>query len=102
MSPEHLDRLEEELAREPYLEDGGFTARVMGRLPPPRRARATVLALSGLAAAAIGAATLPGLVADLLRTAAAGPAWLPAGGAVAVGATLALGAAAGLGRLLLE
>jgi hypothetical protein len=57
------DRIEEEaLDRQlrealPYIEDGGFTARVLQRLPPPRSARslrAIILLGSAIAAGILG------------------------------------------------
>ena len=37
-----LERLlREDAARDPYIEDGGFTARVMAGLPAPRRQRSS-------------------------------------------------------------
>lgn len=57
------DRLDALLEREPYLDDGGFTARVLDRLPPRRRdPRSLVLGLSGAAAAVTAALVLPGAV----------------------------------------
>lgn len=57
------DELEQLLSAAPHLDDAGFTARVMARLPESRsRAsarRAVVLAVS-LCAAFAGALTLPG------------------------------------------
>jgi hypothetical protein len=95
------DRLDEHLAREPYLDDGGFTGRVMAELPPRRRdARPIVLGLSGAAAAVTAALVLPGAVQAGLAAASAValPAALPPG--LLVGAVAALVAAAVAGLAL--
>ena len=85
------DRLDELLEDEPYLDDGGFTARVMEGLPPRRRdPRPLVLACSGAAAGVTGALVLPGAVQAGLQALAA--ASLP----VAVAPGLLVGAAAAL------
>jgi hypothetical protein len=92
IDPERLDEL---LQDEPYLDDGGFTARVMAGLPPRRRdPRPLVLGLSGAAAAVTAVLVLPGAVqAGLAALAAASlPAELPHG--LVVGAAAALVAAA--------
>jgi hypothetical protein len=95
------DRLEELLLAEPYLEDEGFTDRVMARIPPPRRdLRPLALGISGVAAAALAAICLPELVRDAADAAAA---WqLPAGSGpgMALAGLAALGAAAVAGALL--
>jgi hypothetical protein len=54
-----------ELLREDevYIEDNGFTERVLGRLPPPRRAsrwRAPILICSTLLACLVGLVLVPG------------------------------------------
>ncbi|MBL6750851.1 MAG: hypothetical protein ISP90_10035 [Nevskia sp.] len=69
LSPEHERRLEqllrEDAAREPYIEDAGFTARVMDRLPPAQRSYSWLgPALGGLGAAVVAA--FSSLPADLL------------------------------------
>jgi hypothetical protein len=75
IDPERLDEL---LAREPYLEDGGFTDRVMASLPSRRRdPRPWILGASVAAALAVGYAVLPGAVAAALQAVASMP--LPAG-----------------------
>jgi len=96
------DRLDELLAREPYLDDDGFTARVLAELPPRRRdPRPLVLGLSGAAAAVTAAVVLPGAVQAGLTalSAAALPVALPPG--VLLGAAAALVAAAVAGLALL-
>ncbi len=53
------DPLEQALAEPAYVEDGGFTDRVMSALPARREPRrGAVLLVAGVAAAALGAATL--------------------------------------------
>jgi hypothetical protein len=85
--------MDDALSHGPYLEDGGFTARVMEGLPPPRRARGRLLVpLFALAGVAVGAALLLGPGA---ASVAALGAWL-AGGAAAPGAV----PAAALGAVL--
>jgi uncharacterized OsmC-like protein len=69
IDPERLDEL---LAREPYLDDDGFTARVVAGLPPRRRdPRPLVLGLAGAAAAVAAALVLPELVQAALAAVAA-------------------------------
>jgi hypothetical protein len=87
--------LEDLLEGAPYLEDGGFTARVMAGLPARRRdPRRWALGLSSAAAALTALAVLPGAVqAGLAALAAAAlPApWLPVlllGGLAAAAAAL--------------
>ena len=95
------DRLDELLAREPYLDDGGFTARVVAGLPPRRRdPRPAVLGLAGVAAAVTAVLVLPDAVrAGLSALAAASlPAALPAD--LVLGAAAALAAAAVSGLLV--
>ena len=68
------DRLDELLTQEPYLNDDGFTGRVMARLPPRRRdPRRLVMGGSVAAAVAVGFVVLPPAVREALRTAAATP-----------------------------
>ncbi len=67
------DPLEAALARPPYLDDAGFTARVVAALPARRRrARTAVLAAGGLLSTGVGALLLaqlaPGLGPALLRS----------------------------------
>ena len=53
------DPVEAALREAPYLDDGGFTEGVLETLPPRRPdRRGPVLLAAGLAAAALGAATL--------------------------------------------
>jgi len=60
------DPVEEALMRVPYVDDAGFTDRVMARLPPSRRRlRVAILIASGAAAAAVAALVLPGAAATL-------------------------------------
>jgi len=85
------DPIDELLAREPYREDDGFTARVLERLPPRRRdRRAIALGLAAAAAAAAGAFSLPMVGRDLAALAA----WWPPLGLPASAAALLLGLAA--------
>jgi hypothetical protein len=101
MSPDPLDPVEAALAGEPYLDDDGFTRRVMDRLPG--RGPAAVARWAGAAAAAgVAVLTLPGLLAELLAAASAAPTWLPPSALVAAGAALVAGAALGLARLLAD
>lgn len=90
-------RLDELLAREPYLDDAGFTARVVAALPRRRRdPRPLVLGLAGLAAAVTGALVLPEAVqAGLAWAVALLAATLPAAASpgLLVGAAAALAAA---------
>ena len=91
------DPVDEALAHGPYLEDDGFTARVLTGLPPPRRARGRFLVpLFALAAVSLGVALLLGPGAALLPSIGAwllsGPAALGAVPAAALGAGLALAA----------
>lgn len=68
LDPEKLEAL---LADEPYVDDGGFTARVMDELPPPRRdLRPFIMAGSVAAALATGILVLPGAVQAGLAAAA--------------------------------
>jgi hypothetical protein len=56
--------------RDDYVDDDGFTALVMAKLPPPATLpawRKPVLALLWVAAGIGVAATLPGLATDMLR-----------------------------------
>jgi hypothetical protein len=53
-----------------YLDDGGFTARVLGHLPPVRALpawRRPVIMLLWLVAAAFAAIALPGLAVEVAR-----------------------------------
>jgi len=82
------DPIDEMLAREPYREDQGFTARVLERLPPRRRdRRAIALGLAAAAAAAAGALSLPVLAQEVAGVAA----WWPPFGLPAPAAALLLG-----------
>ncbi len=93
------DRLDALLEREPYLDDGGFTARVLEALPPPRRSRRRlILGVSGAAAALTAALVLPGAVKAGLAAlgALALPAALPTGLVVGLAAAAVAGATAWL------
>ncbi len=60
------DPLEAALARPPYLDDAGFTARVVAALPAPRRrGRTAVLAAGGLLSTGVGALLLAQLAPGL-------------------------------------
>jgi len=92
-------RLDELLEREPYLDDAGFTARVLEALPPPRRdRRRLVLGLSAGAAAVTALLVLPEAVRVGLAAlgAAALPAAVPAGLLVGAAATVVAAAVVGL------
>ncbi len=84
------DPIEEALVRAPDVDDAGFTARVMARLPPPRHGLrwATPLAWAA-AAAALAAFILPGAT----EAAAAALAGVKLGAIAAWAAPLGLGAA---------
>jgi hypothetical protein len=89
------NRLEEMLEHEPYVDDGGFTGRVMAKLPARRRdPRPWVIAISLCASGGVGAAVLPGAVKTALVSFATmpAPAWATPGLLVAGLATV--GAAA--------
>jgi len=91
--------LEELLEGAPYLDDGGFTERVMAGLPGRRRdRRAWVLGFSVAAAMITALAVLPGAVAAGLAALAAVPlpAALPPGLLLGGLAALAAAAVAGL------
>jgi hypothetical protein len=93
------DRLDALLEKEPYLDDAGFTARVMERLPPRRRdPRPVALGLSATAAGVTAALVLPEAVRAGLAALAALPlpAALPPGLLLAGAATLVAAAVAGL------
>jgi len=89
------DPVDEALEHGPYVDDGGFTARVMDGLPPPRRSRGRALVpVFALLAVALGLVLAPG--AGILPALAA---WLGGGAATlgavpvaAIGALLALAA----------
>jgi hypothetical protein len=91
------DLLEELLATEPHVEDGGFTERVLARLPPRRRDPwPVVMSLSAAAAAGVAAAVLPGLLASARAALAAGPAGISPSLLAAAGSTLVAAAVAAL------
>jgi hypothetical protein len=95
------DRLDDLLTREPYLDDGGFTAQVLERLPPRHRdLRPWVKGLSALAAGVTALLVLPGLVQAGLASLAtvALPAAVAPG--LVVGLAAAVGAAALVGLVL--
>jgi hypothetical protein len=95
---ERRDPVSDALARGPYLDDDGFTERVMARLPPRRwRARAPLLVAAALAAGAAGSAALLGPGAPLLAALAA---WAGGGGAFPVAALCALAALGASGALV--
>jgi len=84
------DRLDELLEKEPYLDDGGFSARVMDALPPRRRdLRPLVLGVSSAAAAVTALLVLPGAVQAGLQA-------LTAASLPALATGLLVGVAAGL------
>jgi hypothetical protein len=96
------DAVDDALAHGPYLEDAGFTARVLGRLPPARRARGRALVpVFALLAGALGVALVLGPGAGIFPALAA---WLGGGvaslGAVPVATVGALLALAGTGLLV--
>ena len=96
IDPEGLDAL---LEKEPYLDDAGFTARVIDRLPARRRdLRPLALGISGAAAAATAALVLPGAVQAGLASLAglALPAAIPPGLLLGAAAALVAVAVAGL------
>jgi len=96
MSATGHDPIDEVLMRAPYIDDAGFTDRVMARLPPSRRRlRVAILIASGGAAAAVAALLLPG-AAEALAAALAG---LRIGAIAAWAAPLGLAAALLLGEL---
>lgn len=97
-----VDPVDEALSRGPYLDDAGFTARVLGALPPPRRARGRALVpLFALAAGGLAVALALGPGAGILPAIVA---WLGGGvhglGAVPVAALGAAGALAAAGLLV--
>jgi hypothetical protein len=62
------------LANPPYVDDAGFTARVLAGLPRPSRARAIALAAGGLASAGVAGLVLAGPLLPLVGALSAG--WL--------------------------
>jgi len=96
-----LDRVEEALRSMPYLDDDGFTDRVMARLPARHGRRRRVMIGSSAVAAAIAAWSLPGLLGAALDASARATALSPSA-LLASGAALLVVAAAALGRLLWE
>jgi hypothetical protein len=100
MTPDpERDGLDGALEHEPYLDDDGFTARVMAGLPGRRHdPRLWVLGLSGAAAAVTALLVLPDVVRAGLRALAAVPWPVAAAPAVLVGlvATAAAMAIVGL------
>jgi hypothetical protein len=85
------DPVEASLRDAPYLDDGGFTEGVLEALPPRRPdRRGAILAVSGVAAAILGAATLgEPLTAAVLALGAGG-----ASGVLLLGAAVAAAAGA--------
>jgi hypothetical protein len=95
------DRLDALLEKEPYLDDDGFTARVMDRLPRRRRdPRPMVLGLATTAAAVTAALVLPGAVQAGLAALATVSLPLALPPALLVGATAAVVAAAVAGLVV--
>lgn len=102
------DPLEDLLVREPYVDDAGFTERVMASLPAPRRdPRPLVLGLSAAVAAGLAAAYLPAAVGELARSLgeavrglAIPTALAPAGGTAVLAGLACLAAAALAGAAL--
>ena len=90
---EPRDPVEELLSREPYLDDAGFTDRVLARLPARRDPRPLVLGLAVATAAALAAAVLPDLWRLLLAGLHAAPAALGLPPALALAAVALAGAA---------
>jgi hypothetical protein len=94
------DGLDGALQREPYLDDDGFTARVMAGLPPRRRdPRPWALGLSGAAAAVTALLVLPGVVQAGLQALAAVP-WPAAVAPGLVAGAVAAAAAAIVGLVV--
>jgi hypothetical protein len=63
------DPLDEAFASGPYLDDGGFTDRVMERLPPARRsARVPILLGFAIGAGALGVGLILGPASSLVPT----------------------------------
>jgi hypothetical protein len=91
--PPEDDPVDEALVRGGYLDDGGFTARVLDALPPPRRRAGAprLVVAASVAGALVGAAALLGPGAPLLAALAA---WLGGGVPLAAVPGAALGAAA--------
>ena len=89
------DRLDELLETEPYLDDGGFTALVMGGLPPRRRdPRPLVMGVSAAAAGVTALLVLPGAVQAGLQALAAASLPVAVAPGVLAGAAAAVIAAA--------
>lgn len=78
--PEDLDGLLDA----PYVDDGGFTGRVMGRLPPPGRRALPVKAPFVAAAVAVAAWVAPDVFGVVAAAVAPGTAALLGGWTVAV------------------
>jgi hypothetical protein len=98
IDPERLDEL---LEKEPYVDDAGFTARVLDGLPPPRRdPRPLVLGLSAAAAAGTALLVLPGAVQAGLQALAAVALPAAVGPGLLVGAAAAVVAAAVVGLVV--
>jgi hypothetical protein len=93
------DPLDETLVAEPYLDDDGFTERVLARLPERHRDfRPLVLGVATALAAAIGVVALPGLILGMQAMLLATAPSLPATALLVAGAGAA---AAALGALCL-
>jgi hypothetical protein len=99
------DRLQEMLEHESYIDDGGFTERVMAKLPARRREpRAWVMAISLCASGGVGVAVLPRAVKTALVSLATmpAPAWATPGLLVAGLATVGAAAIVGLAVMAAE
>jgi hypothetical protein len=93
------DPLDESLVTEPYLEDEGFTERVLARLPARRSdPRPLILGVATALAAAIGVVALPGLVLGMQAALLGAAPSVPAAALLAAGAAAA---AVSLGALTL-
>jgi hypothetical protein len=94
MNPE-LDDLEERLRSPDYLDDTGFTGRVMEALPPRRASvRGPVLLAAATMAGLVGAVALSGPLVEAARELAGAPQVT-----LLVAGACAILAAAGLARL---
>lgn len=86
-----FDPIEASLRDLPYVEDGGFTDRVLAALPRRRRdLRHRVLGVAAVVAALLAAVALPGALASLAALLAATAPGLPLW-AAALAASLAAG-----------
>lgn len=93
------DPLDETLGAAPYLDDAGFTERVLARLPERHRdRRPLVLGVATALAAVAGVVALPGLIVGLQASLLDAAPSLPASALLVAGAGPA---AAALGALCL-